>query len=171
MSSISVTDAVFQAARSWLKLEALWNIALAKVTDARFQAPRFWLNAVAKLNMSPVSCTRAVFQAARFWLNAVAERKVPSNSLTDATFHFPMSALNVGLPYTSRYMLVTLATFQSPIGPYVSVAVVGLVAYSETAVKMLVFVMGVTPKALGESTRNSVVMAYIDDAVATCITA
>ncbi len=40
-------------------------------------------------------------------------------------------------------MLVTAAVFQSAIGPYVVVAVTGLVSHAVTAVKMFVLVMAV----------------------------
>ena len=66
---------------------------------------------------------------------------------TLATFHLLMSALNVGLAvYDGKNrlaMLVTAAVFQSAIGPYVVVAVVGLVSHAVAAVPMFVLVMAV----------------------------
>jgi hypothetical protein len=64
---------------------------------------------------------------------------------TLATFHLLMSALNVGRAVFdgwNRYaMLVTAAVFQSAIGPYVVVAVVGLVSHAVAAVPMFASVM------------------------------
>ena len=54
-----------------------------------------------------------------------------------------MSALNVGLLASTEAMLVTAAVFQSPMLPYVVVAVLGLVTHAVTAVPMLPFVMAV----------------------------
>ena len=66
---------------------------------------------------------------------------------TLATFHLLMSALNVGLAVSdgkNRFaMLVTAAVFQSAIGPYVVVAVLGLVSHSVAAVPMFPLVMAV----------------------------
>ena len=46
-------------------------------------------------------------------------------------------------------MLVTAAVFQSPIGPYVVVAVLGLVTHAVTAVRMFASVMVVSTCAQG----------------------
>ncbi len=71
------------------------------------------------------------------------------NVVTDATFHLLMSALNVGLTWNSAAMPVTAAVFQSAIGPYVVVAVAGLVTHAVTAAPMLLLVMGVCACAPG----------------------
>ncbi len=62
---------------------------------------------------------------------------------TLATFHLLMSPLNVLKPLNRSAMLVTAAVFQSAIGPYVVVAVVGLVPHAVAAVLMFVLVMAV----------------------------
>jgi hypothetical protein len=62
---------------------------------------------------------------------------------TLATFHLLMSALNVGLSLNKDAMLVTAAVFQSAIGPYVVVAVVGLVSHAVAAVSMFALVTAV----------------------------
>ena len=59
---------------------------------------------------------------------------------TLATFHLLMSALNVGLPENTEFMLLTPYVSQSPIGPYVVVAVSGLVIHKLAAATMLLSV-------------------------------
>jgi hypothetical protein len=126
-----ITDATFQAPTLWLKVYVpYWQDPLAliaevmTVTDATFQAPTSWLKEHAPLNML------AMFE-------------------TDATFHFETSSLNVGLLAKTDAMLVTAAVFQSPIGPYVVVAVLGLVIHAVTAVPMLPSVMAVHAAHVG----------------------
>ena len=59
---------------------------------------------------------------------------------TETVFHLLMSALNVGLPANTEHMVVTPYVSQSLIGPYVVVAVAGLVIHELAAATMLVFV-------------------------------
>jgi hypothetical protein len=74
--------------------------------------------------------------------------------LTHATFHLEMSALNADLKANSLAMLPTAAVFQTPIGPYVLAAAVGLVSQFATAVLMLVSVRASWPLA-GSARRSS----------------
>ena len=78
---------------------------------------------------------------------------------TLATFHLLMSPLNVGravLDGKSRFaMLVTAAVSQSAIGPYVVVAVVGLVTHAITAVFKFASVMAVSAVTCAGRKRSS----------------
>ena len=74
---------------------------------------------------------------------------------TLATFHLLMSALNVGLLANTEAMLVTAAVFQSAIGPYVVVAVVGLVSHAVTAVFKFASVMAVCAAMCAGRKRSS----------------
>jgi hypothetical protein len=66
-------------------------------------------------------------------------------------------------------MLVTVATFQPPMSPYIVVAVVEFVVQFDTAELMLPSVMGVSrATAMGESS-SSAATAQTDEAAATCI--
>jgi hypothetical protein len=58
-------------------------------------------------------------------------------------FHALMSPLKVPLDWKTADMLVTALVSQSLIGPYVVVAVVGLVTHVVTAAAMLLWVMAV----------------------------
>jgi hypothetical protein len=96
------------------------------------------LKAAAPENALSMFATRAVFQLEMFWLKPDAPLNIEAVVETDATFHPPMSALNVGLLANSSYMLETELTSHWSIGPYVVVAVVGLVTHAVTAVRMFV---------------------------------
>jgi hypothetical protein len=85
--------------------------------------------------------TEAVFQLRMFWVNDVAESNILAMLVADAVFHALMLLLKVPLDKKSADMLVTRLVSQSPIGPYVVVAVVGLVTHAVTAVPMLPSVM------------------------------
>jgi hypothetical protein len=74
---------------------------------------------------------------------------------TLATFHLLMSPLNVRLNWNRFVMLVTAAVFQSAIGPYVAVAVTGLVTHAAAAAAMFAFVMAVCAATCAGSKRSS----------------
>jgi hypothetical protein len=61
---MSVTLAVFQLARFWLKAVAPLNMPFIFATDATFQLPMSELNVGLKANNEPMLVTAAVFQSA-----------------------------------------------------------------------------------------------------------
>jgi hypothetical protein len=83
------------------------------LTFAVFQAARFWLKTVAELNIEFMLLTLAVFQLAMFWLNAAAELNIEYIDLTLATFQLPISTLKV-VPLKTESNEVTLTTLQPP---------------------------------------------------------
>jgi hypothetical protein len=101
---------------------------------------RFWLNAAAPLNALSMLLTLATFHEPMLALKAIALWNMLAIVVTDATFHLLMSALNVGLAENTEFMVVTPYVSHSLIGPYVVVAVAGLVIHKLAAATMLVSV-------------------------------
>jgi hypothetical protein len=75
-------------------------------------------------------------------------------------FHFEISALNVRLSANTDARLVADAVFQSPMLPYVVVAVVGLATHAVGLATHAVTVSGAVPNSCVELSSGSIACRY-----------
>mmetsp|Transcript_20355 Transcript_20355/g.60712 ORF Transcript_20355/g.60712 Transcript_20355/m.60712 type:complete len:103 (-) Transcript_20355:190-498(-) len=87
---MSVTDDVFQALISWLKLWHEFNIAPIFATDDVSQAPMATSNLRQQKNMNSMVTTDEVFHPEISALKAWHRKNIPVISVTDETSNAPM---------------------------------------------------------------------------------